>query len=140
MKGQTNYLPAKISIYFSSTPRNVNLKAFVTAVGGQKNHRTVLAIDETLLKTKPNLESAFKFWDTTFAQCNALIEEFESGRVKMAARDADRIASDWRDYQKSIHEAILSVTTTKDAILVEVNANIPAAIALRLVQLGWEIT
>lgn len=139
MKAQTDDWVAKIFNYFSNTPQNANLKAFITIVKGPKMHETVVAIDAALLRTKSNLENASIFWDTTFTQCSTLIEQFKSGRVKMAIRDVDRIASDWRDYQEAIQEAIKSIVTTNDEILVEADVHISFTDGLRLVQLGWEL-
>lgn len=137
MSAQTDYETAKVFNYFSSNPRDPNLKAFVTAVGGSKSHKTVLAIDAALVSTKSNLESAFEFWGTTFTQCNSLIEQFKSGQVKVAAKDADKIVSDWTGYQEAIDKAIVSITMTDDAILVEADIHTPAATSLRVAQLGW---
>ena len=99
--------------------QNGHLKTFVVAVVGLGKHQSLVEIDKALLNSKSNLEKISLFWDETSKGCSALVENIRNKGTNLTAVDAEEIVSKWKVYQEKILAAVLSITKTADAILVE---------------------
>jgi hypothetical protein len=99
--------------------QNPNLKAFVIAPMGSKEHQLLLEIDNAMHRIKLNLDIMFQFWEQTSTGCDSLSKEFGTKGKSMTVADAEGITSNWKRYQAAIERAILSIMKTGDATLVE---------------------
>lgn len=99
--------------------QNDNLKAFIAALVGATKHISLSEIDAALSRIKLDTGILFQFWDDTSKGCATLVREITADRVGMTSADAERVTNNWSNYQEAIEKAILSVTKTADAILVE---------------------
>ena len=109
--------------------RDKDSQTFVDAnvhAANPNGEQSLSDLDGALAGIKSKLDACSQFWTTTSQQCRAYLELTTSGRPSITPNEVEGIIESWTRYQESIEGAIVSITKTSDAMLVE-----PAAAVVR---------
>jgi hypothetical protein len=77
------------------------------------------ATQDSLTTIKIALEHIHEFWRITSEACQALVVSPSEGGPNITVRQAEQVASAWKEYQEALKGAITSIARSCDAILVD---------------------
>jgi len=114
--------------------RNPDLKAFADANIASMHpdgSKSLNELDDALTAINSNIDAMSQFWVSTSEGCRSFVSD---DRPHVTAEDVNQITTGWTRYQHAIEDAIVSITKTNDAILVEA---IGAAQGCQVRNKGW---
>jgi len=98
--------------------KNPDLKAFAEAnlaAMHPNGSKSLTEVDDALTAINSNIDSMSQFWVST----SEAAQSFVANRPHLKTEEINQITAGWTRYQQAIENAIVSITKTNDAILVD---------------------